>query len=77
MNLEDIILSKISQMGIYKTFMISVMWNIKQKSNKRTNRTNKNKLIDTDDRMVVTIGKEGLGRKANWVKEVIYLKKNR
>ena len=48
--------------------MISLMWNIKQKAtNKMNNR--KTKLIDADNRMVVTRGTGGRG-KIKRVKEV-------
>lgn len=46
MNLEDIILSEISQKENSKNHMVSFMWNIKQKSNKEFKNKQK-KLIDT------------------------------
>ena len=49
------------------------MWNIKninklKKQNKQT-KPNKNKHVDTENRVVVTRGKE-VGKRAKWVKEI-------
>ena len=61
MSLENTMLSEISQMEKVKNH-ISLMWNIKLKvTNEQTRQKNKPKLIDTDNRMVGTRGKEGGG----------------
>lgn len=70
MDLGRIMLSEIAQKEKDKNHMISLMCNIKQKVTNEL--TNKNKLIDTDNRMVVTIGEEG-GRRVKWVKGVKYI----
>ena len=55
MDLENIMLSKVSQMEKVKNHMISLICGYKTKSNKQKN------LTDTDNSMVVTRGKEGWG----------------
>ena len=68
MNLVSIMLSEMSQTEKDKNHMISLMWNIKQKATNNMNKR-KTKLIDADNRMVVTRGTGGRG-KIKRVKEV-------
>lgn len=47
------------------------MWNVKQKVLNKQNKTNKNKLIGTDNRTMST--RKGGGGRTNWVKGVKYM----
>ena len=60
---ENNMLSKISQMGKAKNHMISLMWDIKLKATHE-----QTKLIDTDNSMLVTKGKELGGQQIKGVK---------
>ena len=55
-DIENIMLSKVSQTETTRNHMISLIWDIKLKAtNERTRKTSKQELTDTDNSMSVTI----------------------